>query len=168
MYIIIFYFQMNTFYPFIILILLFQISCGSERNEGTANSSGRIPEFIGNLQFLAENDDTISTIDIALADDDESRALGLMDVRSLKQDGGMLFVFPGEQRQNFWMANTPLPLDLIFVNSRLEIVHIHHNARPFSQQGIDSNYPAMYVVEVNAGYAIQYDLQAGHKISFNY
>jgi uncharacterized membrane protein (UPF0127 family) len=78
----------------------------------------------------------------------------------------MLLIFDTQEQLNFWMANTPLPLDLIFANQSMKIVHVHHNAMPFSTSGIDSVYPAKYVIEVNAGYAIQYDLRAG--MSFNY
>lgn len=150
----------------ILLSLMFLNMCVSEQKDSVA-VQGRQIEYRGTLEFL--NDTTvISKIDIAVADDEMSRSLGLMDVRDLKHDGGMLFVFNDNDRLSFWMANTPLPLDLIFVNSNLQIVHIHHNATPFSQQGIDSVYPAKYVVEVNAGYAMRYDLQPGQFISFNY
>lgn len=145
---------------------MFLTMCASEQKDSIP-SQGRQIEFRGTLEFLADTT-VIASIDIAVADDEMSRAQGLMDVRELKSDGGMLFVFDYNDRLNFWMANTPLPLDLIFVNSSLQIVHIHHNATPFSQHGIDSIYPAMYVVEVNAGYAMRYDLQPGQFISFSY
>jgi uncharacterized membrane protein (UPF0127 family) len=109
----------------------------------------------------------ISSIDIAVADTPELRNLGLMDVRTLPWNSGMLFIFAQQERLSFWMANTPLPLDLLFVNSDYQIVHIHHNAQPFSQQQIDSVHPALYVVEVNGGYAVRNDIVEGNYIRFD-
>ncbi|HAC16094.1 MAG TPA: DUF192 domain-containing protein [Bacteroidetes bacterium] len=142
--------------------------CSPKIESTPVQSAGRNLDFVGTLDFVDETSSVISTIDIAVADDDMTRSQGLMDVRELKSDGGMLFIFEAETRQSFWMANTPLPLDLIFVDMDKKIVHIHQNATPFSQSGIDSVNPAMYVVEVNAGYAVNHDLKPGQTISFNY
>lgn len=151
----------------ILLALLLQMCTGSqtETNADNSTSYGRQLQYVGTLSFN-DGQETISTIDIALANDDMTRAQGLMDVRSMKENGGMLFIFETQERQNFWMANTPLPLDLIFADESMQIVHVHHNAVPFSRSGIDSIFPAKYVIEVNAGYAVRYDLRAG--LTFNY
>jgi len=151
----------------LLLALMLQMCSGSQTGSTTENPppTGRQLEYVGSLNFL-DNDMVISSIEIALADDDMTRSQGLMDVRSMKQDGGMLFIFTAQERQSFWMANTPLPLDLIFADVSLQIVHVHHNAVPFSKSGIDSMYPAKFVIEVNAGYAVRYDLRAG--MTFNY
>ena len=65
---------------------------------------------------------------------------------------GMLFVFDLEKPQSFWMRNTGFSLDIIYVNNKLEIVSIQKYTHPFSEVSIPSKAPAMYVVEVNAGY----------------
>lgn len=158
---------MNHFLFILSLFLVFQSGCGSAQNERTDTSTGRILDFVGTLDFVTHDDQVISRISIALADDENTRSLGLMDVRNMNQDQGMLFMFPNEVRQSFWMANTPLALDLIFVNENLEIVSIHHNANPFSTRSIDSDYPAKYVVEVNAGYSVRHDLQVGNRILYH-
>ncbi|HEX6982180.1 MAG TPA: DUF192 domain-containing protein [Balneolaceae bacterium] len=112
---------------------------------------------------MAEGD-TVSTIEVAVADTDQERSQGLMDVRELGESKGMLFIFEGEQPRSFWMANTPLPLDIIFVNAEGEIVRIHHSAKPFSEENFLSGEPAKYVVEVNAGYTIAHDIKEGMKV----
>ena len=158
-----------TKYLILTIISAFFLNVCSPKVESTQpQNTGRTLEFVGTLDFVDETANIISTIDIAVADNDMTRSQGLMDVRELKSDGGMLFIFEAETRQSFWMANTPLPLDLIFVDMDKNIVHIHQNATPFSKNGIDSVNPAMYVVEVNAGYALNYDLKVGQTISFNY
>lgn len=158
---------MNHILYFITLFLLLQTSCGNKTNDQSDSSAGRVLDFVGSLDFIQANGNHVSTISIALAVDNEARSMGLMDVKNLGADEGMLFIFPTEMRQSFWMANTPLPLDLIFVNEKLEIVHIHQNARPFSTQNIDSEFPAKYVVEVNAGYSVRNDLQVGNFINYS-
>ncbi len=160
---------MRRHFPFFSMMLMVVfISCETETNSKADAASGRQINYTGTLSFLDSSGSILTSIDIAVADTEELRSLGLMDVRNLKQDGGMLFIFPEEERRSFWMANTPLPLDLIFVNNNLEIVHVHQNARPFSQQSIDSVYPALYVIEVNAGFTVSNDLQPGQLVSFEY
>ena len=82
----------------------------------------------------------------------------------MKENHGMLFIFPYEAEQSFWMKNTVIALDMIFVNSKLEIVKIHHNTTPFSEQSYSSGKPAEYVVEVNAGYSNRMGIKEGDKI----
>lgn len=116
------------------------------------------------VAFLSPSDDTLSVIDAAVADDQESRTQGLMNVSSMPRDAGMIFIFDENQPRSFWMASTPLSLDLIFANQDFEIVRIHRNASPYSQESIDSEAPAKYVVEVNAGYTLQHDINEGGSI----
>jgi uncharacterized membrane protein (UPF0127 family) len=77
----------------------------------------------------------------------------------LAENQGMLFIFEDDAPRAFWMKNTVLSLDMIFVNSRNEIVTIHKNTTPYSEQSYESTKPAKYVIEVNAGYT------DGHKVS---
>jgi uncharacterized protein len=141
-------------------------SCNSE--ETAESPSGRTLEYPVTLSFLTVDGDTVSTIRAALADDDQSRSTGLMDVFDLPDDSGMLFIFDDEEPRSFWMANTPLALDIIFVNADLEIVRIHQNTRPYSERNVVSEYPAMYVVETNAGYTLRHDIIEGMQISYEY
>lgn len=89
-----------------------------------------------------------------------------MDVNSLPQDRGMLFIFEEQQPLSFWMANTPLPLDIFFVNKDMEIVRIHRNTQPFSEENFTSDAPAIYAVETNGGFAVAHDIREGMKIAF--
>jgi uncharacterized protein len=150
--------------PFIILLM---ISCGEEDSAETT-PEGRTLEYPVTLSFLTTEGDTVSTIQAALADDDQSRSTGLMDVFDLPENRGMLFIFDDEEPRSFWMANTPLALDIIFANADKEIVRIQQNTRPYSDRNVVSEYPAMYVVETNAGYTLRYDIIEGMKISFEY
>lgn len=120
----------------------------------------------GQLSFLTKDGQFISQIDIEIADDNDSRTTGLMYRNRMEENQGMLFVFEREDIQSFWMKNTVLSLDMIFVNNENVIVKIHKNTTPFSEQSYSSLAPSIYVVEVNAGYTDKFSIKEGDKISW--
>lgn len=94
---------------------------------------------------------------------------GLMYVTSMANDHGMLFISPAEQVQYFWMKNTFIPLDMIFINKNHVIVSIVQNATPCKTQSCKiytSVQPAMAVLEVNAGYSKEHAIQPGDSVAF--
>ncbi len=128
------------------------------------------PEFRkeGELEFRKTDGKTqIRKIDIEIADNDRERELGLMYRKSMDDVKGMLFIFDVEEPQSFWMKNTIIPLDIIYVNSAMEIVKIHKNTTPFSESSIPSGKPATYVVEVAGGFTDRYGIAEGDKILFS-
>ena len=80
---------------------------------------------------------------------------------------GMLFIFPQEALLSFWMKNTPLPLDIIYINASFTIVHIAENTTPYSTAGIPSKHPARYVLEVNGGFCQQHGIVAQGRVEFS-
>lgn len=127
------------------------------------------PSFIkqGELIFVDTADsDTLAVIDIEIADNDQKTAQGLMYRTSMPENAGMLFLMKTEQMQSFWMKNTYIPLDMIFVNSQKEIVTIRHNTTPMKESSYYSTKPALYVVEVNAGFCRKNNINVGDKIDF--
>jgi uncharacterized protein len=132
---------------------------------------GNIPEpqFIkeGELEFIKKDTgQPVKRIDIEIADNDKDRTQGLMYRRSMEEDRGMLFIFDREEQQGFWMKNTIISLDIMFVNANNEIVKIHKNTVPFSERTLFSEFPAIYVVEVNAGFTGRHGIAEGDKINF--
>lgn len=89
---------------------------------------------------------------IEVADDDRERSAGLMFRTEMKDDHGMLFVFERTRRLSFWMKNTPMPLDLMFIGSDGRIVGIL-NGEPYSLAPIGPGAPAQFVLELKAGTA---------------
>jgi uncharacterized membrane protein (UPF0127 family)/preprotein translocase subunit SecG len=121
----------------------------------------------GELSFLSKDEKITSTIDIELAEDEEAQTLGLMYRTHLEEFQGMLFIFNRADIHSFWMKNTVLPLDIIFINDKREIIKIHKNTVPYQESpGYSSGKPALYVVEVNAGYCDKFDVKEGDKISY--
>jgi uncharacterized membrane protein (UPF0127 family) len=97
----------------------------------------------------------------------DEMARGLMYRRSLGKDNGMLFVFRREEAQSFWMKNTLIPLDMIFISRNLVIVDIAtmQPCRTNPCPDYTSRQPAQYVLEVNAGYCHSRNIIIGDKIS---
>jgi uncharacterized membrane protein (UPF0127 family) len=118
----------------------------------------------GELRFLNKNDDLLYTVDIEIADDDARRTQGLMYRDSMAENRAMLFILPNEREQSFWMKNTIMPLDIIYVNTRKQIVSTQKNAVPYSEDSIPSNGPAKYVVEVNAGFCDRHSIKPGDHV----
>jgi uncharacterized membrane protein (UPF0127 family) len=118
------------------------------------------------LTFLAGDGSARAAVRIEIAEDEASRTQGLMGRRQMGEDQGMLFIFPDEEYRSFWMANTPLPLDIIYVNRDREIVTIQRNTVPYSEESIPSTRPATYVIEVNAGFADRHGITEGEKVQW--
>jgi len=118
----------------------------------------------GELTFNSPDSEFKAKIDIEIAEDDEARGQGMMYRSKMLESQGMFFIFTREEPQSFWMRNTPLSLDIIFVNKNNEIVKIHKNTTPFSESSYATLQPAIYVVEVLAGYTDTYGIKEGDKI----
>ncbi len=123
----------------------------------------------GELSFKNEKaNKLISIINIEVADNDAEREQGLMYRDSMAENIGMLFLMDKEEPQVFWMKNTIMPLDIMFADSSHRIVSVHKNCKPYSLDQIPSEKPALYVVEVNAGYSSKYGIKVGDLISFQF
>jgi len=120
----------------------------------------------GELTFFDDAGNEITRIVIEIAADDYSRSFGLMFREKLPFSQGMLFIFDDDDVRYFWMKNTPLPLDMIFVNKDKKIVKIQKNTKPFSLQSYSSESPARYVVEVNTGFSDSFQIKEGDKIEW--
>ncbi len=98
---------------------------------------------------------------VELAETPESRARGLMFRQSLDADRGMLFDFKQERDVSFWMQNTFIPLDMIFIAADGTVKKIHANARPLDQTSISSGEPVRFVLEIPGGRAAEIGLEPG-------
>jgi uncharacterized membrane protein (UPF0127 family) len=99
-----------------------------------------------------------------IAADDESRARGLMHVPELPADRGMLFLFEQVQFATFWMKDTCVSLDLLFVAPNGRIVNIARDTEPFSRAPIPSSAPVIAVLEIPAGSAKRLGIVPGNRI----
>ena len=105
-----------------------------------------------------------TSVRLEIANTSASRERGLMYRTSLPEDGGMLFVFPEQSEQSFWMKNTLIPLDMLFIDRDGHIVGIHPDAVPLSEAPISVGKPSTYVLEVNGGWAARHGVRPGDTV----
>lgn len=103
---------------------------------------------------------------VEIADTPAKREMGLQYRRELAPDHGMIFLFPTEEQQSFWMKNTPIPLDMIFISAERKIVGIVENTVPFSLDGRSVSGKSQYVLEINGGLSRRYGFKAGDSVRF--
>jgi uncharacterized membrane protein (UPF0127 family) len=111
-------------------------------------------------------DSTEIKLDIEIADTDYDIQTGLMYRSSMETNQGMLFVFDDVVERHFYMKNTQIPLDIIYLDANRKIVSFQKNAKPFDETSLPSNVPAKYVLEVNAGMSDVWSVKEGDSISF--
>jgi len=101
---------------------------------------------------------------VEIARDEESRARGLMNRRFLPADRGMLFEFDREAPVAFWMKNTYIPLDMIFISPKGVVTNVAANAEPLSERAIPSGSACVAVLELNGGAAAAIGLKVGDTV----
>ncbi len=119
----------------------------------------------GTLDILRA-DNVLLSLDIEIADTDSTRRRGMMDRQSFPPRSGMLFLFDEPRIQTFWMASTPLSLDLLFIGADSQIVEFSKYAKPFSPDGISSRVPAQHVLEVPAGFVDTHGIIEGDRVKW--
>ncbi len=121
------------------------------------------------VTFFSHRDEG-ATVYVEVAATEAERARGLMNRSYLPSDQGMLFIFQDEDVRNFWMWQTHIPLDMIFVSADKRIVYIRDDVQPCLTNNCPSYgsmYPAKYVVEVNGGFCKQNQVYEGQYIEIN-
>lgn len=163
------------FYKIFILSLLLMLgSCGQSSKEIDRNDASKSEAekkelaFVkeGELKLLDSTNTVIKEIEIEVAQNDYERERGLMYRPFMPENAGMLFIFPREEYRAFWMKNTIISLDILFIGSDLVINTIHTYTVPYSEESVPSAAPAVYVLELNAGYCDNNGIREGMKIEY--
>ena len=143
------------------------ISCKEDKQNTTVKTSPISFKNEGELHIKnADSDSIVTTLDIEIADDDYSTQTGLMYRKSMENHQGMLFIFPDSDYRSFYMKNTEISLDIIYISQDKQIVSIQKNAKPMDETSLPSEAPAKYVLEVNAGLSDNWNLSVNDSISF--
>ncbi len=106
------------------------------------------------------------SVEVEVARTPQERSKGLMGRRALGKDKGMLFLFPVEQIHTFHMANTFIPLDMVFIDASKRIVGWVENAVPHSRERYRISAPSQYVLEVNAFFCREHGIVSGERVEF--
>jgi uncharacterized membrane protein (UPF0127 family) len=139
----------RSFLLLVVLTVLSSVSACEAQPKVTISTKGREVEFL-----------------VEIADTAGKRQMGLQYRQNLADDRGMIFLFPSESLQSFWMKNTPISLDMIFINRDRKIVGIVERTVPFSLDSRSVTEPSQYVLEINGGLARRYGIQAGDSVRF--
>ncbi len=121
--------------------------------DGDAVPDAPVISFSGGAQFFME-----------LALDDDQRARGLMFRPRMSDTWSMLFVYPNDRPLSFWMKNTLIPLDMVFIKDNGEVLGVVEHAEPLTLSSRKVPGSSRYVLEINAGLAQRFNIKAGDKI----
>ncbi len=106
------------------------------------------------------------TVKVRIARTEAERSRGLMHVQSMGENEGMLFLMGSDEVQSFWMKNTLIPLDMIFIDAGMTVVGIVENAEPLTTTGRSVDEPSRYVLEVNGGWSGRHGVGKGTTVRF--
>lgn len=141
-------------------IILVKNSTNTTSSETVATTEGKIDTIID----VIINGNVI-TAELAMTE--EEKAIGLMNRQNLDTNSGMLFVYQNEADRGFWMKDTFIPLDIVFIDEDRKVVSISANTKPNQTDEIYySDKKSMYVLELNAGKAEELDIKPGNAIIF--
>ncbi len=147
-------------YPHLLLLLVFALIL-------TAPALAQDAVNFDRSALKIETADGEHSFDIEIATNDAQRARGLMFRSEMAPDAGMLFLYRRDRVLTMWMANTYLPLDMLFIGSDGRIVSIARNTIPLSRTTISSRKRARAVLELNAGTARRLGINAGDRVVFD-
>ncbi|MCB0339811.1 MAG: DUF192 domain-containing protein [Bdellovibrionales bacterium] len=127
----------------------------------------RVEAGLIGVQFKLPNGSLTSHFKLEVASDSASRRKGLMFRREMADDRGMLFVFPQPQKLSFYMKNTYLPLDMIFLDEENVVVGVLHDVPPLNERSRSVDAQSMFVIELNAGLANRIGITPGAKALYD-
>ncbi len=121
----------------------------------------------GSTVIFEGKNHTSITAQVEIADTDATREYGLMNRTFMPEDHGMLFIFDYQTTVSFWMKDTLIPLDMVFIDGNGRIGDIYKNATPLSETVYTAKNPTKYVVELNGGYCDRYGIKVDDNVSIN-
>jgi uncharacterized membrane protein (UPF0127 family) len=149
-------------------MVIFSVFSCKEKSKKIVKTEPVVFKKEGELSIFKQKVDTlITSLSIEIAESEYETQTGLMYRESMAKDQAMLFIFPDERIHNFYMKNTAIPIDIIFIKEDLTIASFQENAKPFDETGLSSQVPVKYVLEVNAGLAQKWLLEIGDKIVYH-
>ncbi|MCB4799447.1 DUF192 domain-containing protein [Neotamlana laminarinivorans] len=116
---------------------------------------------------IFKSDSSQVNFDIEIAETEYETQTGLMYRNNMEENHGMLFIFNDMQPRSFYMKNTKIGLDLIFIDNNNKIVSFQKNAKPYNEASLPSNVPAKYVFEINAGLVDKWEIAVNDSIAFS-
>jgi uncharacterized membrane protein (UPF0127 family) len=133
----------------------------------SSNDHISVSDELASLTYV-KVDGSVGVIEVEVADTDQKRTTGLMNITYLPKDSGMLFIFPEMYVPTMWMKDTYIPLDMLFLDEDLKIIHIARNTVPNQTTEIYSAGAAgKYVLEMNGGWSQREGIEIGDQFVFD-
>jgi len=151
--------------PYLLVLLVALLACGREDRQETSPQREQTPSAGSSAEgvFIKVAGNPVW---VRVSETPRERERGLMFTDSLPPDEGMLFVFEREQILSFWMKNTPLPLSVAFIDREGRILEITH-MQPLDEESTHtSRQPALYALEMNAGWFEKHGVRVGDRVEF--
>jgi len=158
-------FPRSSRFPSLLILLLILPACGKDEQQEPSprlNQTSQIPSSAEGIVIRVAG----TPVRVRVSETPGDRERGLMFTESLPPGEGMLFVFEREQVLSFWMKNTPLPLSVAFINKAGRILEIRQ-MQPLDEETLHiSRQPAMYALEMNAGWFEKHGVKVGDRVEF--
>lgn len=119
------------------------------------------------IAIIAPDGSRRASVSVEIAANPAARETGLMYRTHLGHNAGMIFVFPTSSQVDFWMKNTPIPLDMIFAGADGRIIGIVANAQPYAESMLGVPGKSQYVLEVSGGFCAAHGIKAGDRFDFS-
>jgi uncharacterized membrane protein (UPF0127 family) len=143
------------------LLLLPLAACS---NSTTTEAGAQVATVTDDFHAVLHTSSGDYPFTIEIADTGAEQQRGLMYRQELAPDAGMLFDYGSERKVSFWMQNTYIPLDMVFIAADGTVMHIHENAKPLDPTSISSRVPVRFVLEIPGGRAAEIGLEKGDKL----
>jgi uncharacterized protein len=148
-------------------VVLLLLLCGcSQPSAGAQGKGPKGPQGASQVVLQPAAGGPPVTVTVELARTPEEQARGLMFRRELAEGRGMLFLFPRAEIRRFWMKNCLIPLDMLFLDEKRQVVGVEENTVPHDEAGRGPDEPAQYVLEVPGGYARRHGVGLGARAAF--
>ncbi|MDY0152182.1 MAG: DUF192 domain-containing protein [Candidatus Cloacimonas sp.] len=159
---------MNRYLVSIVLLIALSLVYGCKQEAPAPVAEKPKYEFRhdGSLDIISKDGKIKCSFRIEIVEREDEVMRGLKYRESIEPDQGMLFVFGKADLYDFWMQDTYIPLDMLFIDVEETIFQIHENAQPFSEERISPTQANNFVLELNAGTAKKMNIQTGDKISW--
>lgn len=147
---------------------LVSLACSTSRSEHAARQTAPIrnAENTASRVVLEPPGQEPVEVQVEIARTEQERARGLMFRKQLPENHGMLFVFDRPEHLSFWMKNTYLPLDMVFITDEMRVLGVVENATPLSTQSQQVPGNSQFVLEVNAGFCQAHGVRDGSRVRF--
>ncbi|WP_350287694.1 DUF192 domain-containing protein [uncultured Croceitalea sp.] len=149
-----------------VIAMLFFVGCKDKKTAESIKTEKISFSKEGTLEIVRDTI-VLAELDVEFAKSDYEVQTGLMYRDTMEEKQGMFFIFDDVEIHSFYMKNTEIPLDIIYIDENLRIVSFQKNAKPFDETGLSSKVPIKYVLEINGGLADQWGLQIGDSVSYS-